>query len=219
MVIKFKCSGCGKGYKIRDDQAGSQIECPECDTLMKVPRPSLGSPTDATAQATPAGSQQKKTLSPGSIVVKSRKSSKGGNRKPLLIGAGISVAVLLMGGLAFLLFSGEEAEQAAVENVEPAANVAVAAAPAPEVEAVAPAVDLIAAAPENPPEPQKSVGIAPVVEKAVPGFTRYTGGQEEIKLPGVITDLVAGGRGRYLVIYLKAQRQILIYDANEVKIV
>ncbi|WP_339685196.1 hypothetical protein [Gimesia maris] len=213
MVIKFKCSGCGKGYKIRDDQAGEQIECPECDTLMIVPQAGTDSSSNVFHQRTSADSWDNKIRQQGAGSLRNRKSTTGGNRRLLLIGAGISVVVVLLGGLVFLLLPGENAEDVSGENL------AAAASPTSQAEPAPPVVDMIGTAPARPPQPQSAAGVAPVQGNTAPGFDRYAGGQEEIKLPGVMKDLVAGGGGRFLVLYLKQQRQIAIYDANEVKIV
>lgn len=212
MVIKFKCSGCGKGYKIRDDQAGERIECPECATLMKVPKAGTGRKSKSSAQTTPGDSQAKKTTTRGSEVKKKKKSAGDEKQKRLLIGAGITGAVLLMGGLIFLLLPAEDVADASSENSVAAVS------PTPDGEP-APAADMASNTPAGSAAPQASQGVPPVIQKAAPGFKRYTGGQLEIPLPGVIEDLVPGGGGRYLVMYLKEQRQIAIYDVNEVQIV
>lgn len=192
MVIQFKCSGCGKGYQTRDDQAGAQIECPQCQTLLTIPQAGTGP----------------------SIAAKNRKNLFGEVAGTfLMIGVVLTGLVLLMGGVVFLVWPGDDADETSGENAVAASSTTTEAEPDP------PVIDLIGTAPGSPPELQTVSGIAPTGEKTEPGFTRYAGGQQEIKLPGVMSDLVAGGRGRFLVLYLKKQQQIAIYDANEVKIV
>ncbi|MBI5757589.1 MAG: hypothetical protein HZA46_03615 [Planctomycetales bacterium] len=37
MPITFKCSGCGKAYKVADEKAGKKMKCPGCQAVVTVP--------------------------------------------------------------------------------------------------------------------------------------------------------------------------------------
>jgi hypothetical protein len=37
MPITFKCSGCGKAYKVGDEKAGKKLKCPGCQAVVTVP--------------------------------------------------------------------------------------------------------------------------------------------------------------------------------------
>src|SRR5262245_22866637 len=39
MTITFPCSGCGKQYKAKLEQAGRRIKCKDCGTVLSVPIP------------------------------------------------------------------------------------------------------------------------------------------------------------------------------------
>src|SRR4051812_9816631 len=38
MAIRFDCQKCGKSLKVRDDNAGRKTQCPDCQTILRVPQ-------------------------------------------------------------------------------------------------------------------------------------------------------------------------------------
>ena len=41
MNISFKCRGCGVGIRVKDTAAGKAVQCPKCQTKLKVPAPKV----------------------------------------------------------------------------------------------------------------------------------------------------------------------------------
>ena len=39
MAIRFRCPGCNKSLKAKDHMVGSRVQCPRCDDVLEVPRP------------------------------------------------------------------------------------------------------------------------------------------------------------------------------------
>jgi hypothetical protein len=42
-IIRFRCSGCGKGIQAKPELAGKQVACPNCKTTITVPQSSTAS--------------------------------------------------------------------------------------------------------------------------------------------------------------------------------
>lgn len=85
MPIPVECPGCGKRYKVRDDQAGDTIACKDCGDDIDVPSGRRGGGG--------GGSRGR------------RKAKSGGDNTGLIIG-GAAGGMVLLGLIAFFAFSG-----------------------------------------------------------------------------------------------------------------
>ncbi len=57
MAIRFRCPGCNKSLKAKDHMVGSRVQCPRCDDVLEVPRPTddslVGQEQETVAQEMP----------------------------------------------------------------------------------------------------------------------------------------------------------------------
>jgi len=66
MPIQFRCPQCNKLLQTRDDAAGKQAKCPDCGTLVAVPRPGEAASADGPADAgPPPGAEGESPFGPG----------------------------------------------------------------------------------------------------------------------------------------------------------
>ena len=54
MAIKVQCGGCSARYQVKDELAGTLVNCPKCQTRILVPRKIVAGPSPASNQASPA---------------------------------------------------------------------------------------------------------------------------------------------------------------------
>lgn len=99
MAIVVVCPGCSVRLTLGDDRAGTTLECPKCDSPMRVPGASLPSPVvidyvpDKAPEDEPPIRRQKKGLPKQSFRHERRTTIRQTNR----IVASVGIALLLIG--------------------------------------------------------------------------------------------------------------------------
>jgi WD40 repeat protein len=133
-MISFKCSACGKAFRVKDELAGKKTKCPQCATAITVPMPEEPVEEAMDLSLVPLPSSP---ASPTKSIATKPSASMGGNKEspgllkrlPLaaMIGGAAVLLVLIVGvfGLALGWFGGgdETIAQPAATSTNAAANV------------------------------------------------------------------------------------------------
>ncbi|MDB6021521.1 MAG: hypothetical protein JWQ04_1378 [Pedosphaera sp.] len=109
--FKFPCPNCGQRIQATDAYSGRQINCPACQKPMVVP-PASGAQPASPAMATPPPVPPAQSAPKAPGVQRPMPAAKKSNAKWILIGSATGL-VLVVGAVAFVLFSGVLSHSAA----------------------------------------------------------------------------------------------------------
>lgn len=127
MSLAIVCAGCGASFRVKEEWAGRRAPCPKCGRQLVIGE----TPSPEAAQAVPAATQPEPAIDVaafkvdvGVVAARPRTPVAAPARKPTLLIGGATVAVGLVGGIAWLLLGGDrqEARRPAVAISTPTAT-------------------------------------------------------------------------------------------------
>lgn len=134
MAIEFKCQKCGKGYKVRDEQAGKRMNCRECSATTRIPADAverIDDEKDGRPPPQPRTPKRKRSSVAKGGSSKKKAKEQSASIKPIIY-VGVGVGLLVLGGLIWgieaILSSGDGGDQnpavadQKVETTSPAEN-------------------------------------------------------------------------------------------------